>query len=193
SPALPSPAADALAIERLGFSAVEADIVTAGALAAGNHAWDYWGLSETANTVQDPVEGTRTYSGTWIEVLRHVRILLARAGLTHAELTQLLNTRFVNPGSAVTLVCHPADSCDLGTMTADGLTPDALDRLHRFVRLQRRLGWDAYDLDAAIVQLQGGVGPGGAQLNDTLLRQLAALKWAAARFNIDLRPALALL
>src|SRR5436305_7892717 len=102
---------------------------------------------------------------------------MARARLTHAQRTQHLISHFVNPGKAITLTCHPADSCDLGAMTADGLTPDALDRLHRFVRLQRKLGWDAYDLDAAIEQLERGVGPGVAQLNATLLRQLAALTW----------------
>jgi hypothetical protein len=192
-PDLPSPEADDMAVEALGFSAVEADIVTGGPLAAANHLWDYWGLQETGNTVRDPVETTHSYTGTWLDVLSHVRILLARAELTHAELTQLLNTRFVNPGKAVTLTCHPADSCDLGTMTVDGLTPDALDRLHRFVRLQRTLGWDAYDLDAAIVQLQQGMGPGVAQLNNSLLRQLAALKWTGQRFRLDQRPALALL
>jgi Tc toxin complex TcA C-terminal TcB-binding domain/Neuraminidase-like domain/Putative peptidoglycan binding domain/Salmonella virulence plasmid 28.1kDa A protein len=190
--ALPSPEASAEAVEALGFSAVEADIVTGGPLASANQPWDYWGLQESGNAVADPVDGSPV-SGGWIDVLSHVRILLARGGLTHTELTRLLNTRFVNPGDAVTIECHPPDSCDLATMTVEGLTPDALNRIHRFVRLTRRLGWEPYDLDAAIAQLQGGVEEGLPRLNATLLRQLAAVKWAAGRFGISPREALALL
>lgn len=183
----------ATATEGLGLSAFEADIITGGPLASGNPPWAYWGLSEDGNTVSDPVEHTVGYTGTWIEVLSHVRVLLDRSGMTYQTLTELLNTVFVNPDGAVTLRCEPVDSCDLGRMTVDGLSQDVLQRMHRFVRLQRRLGWDVYDTDTAVALLQEGAPEGLARLNTTLLRQLFAGQAAMRRLNIPVAAAVALL
>lgn len=178
-----------MAVEALGLSPLEADIVTDGPLAAAHQPWDYWGLTESGNTVQDPVETTKIYTGTWLEVLSHARILLDRGRLSHAELQQLLKTRFVNPGDAVTT----SDTCDIGEMTVGPLAADVLDRLHRFVRLMRRLGWTPYDLDAAIEQLQATAPAGAGRLNVLLLRQLRAVTAAMRRFRIGAPEAIALL
>jgi hypothetical protein len=56
------------AVDALGLSVLEADIITAGPLAAAHQPWEYWGLAETGNTVRDPVETTKTFTGTWMEV-----------------------------------------------------------------------------------------------------------------------------
>jgi Tc toxin complex TcA C-terminal TcB-binding domain/Neuraminidase-like domain/Putative peptidoglycan binding domain/Salmonella virulence plasmid 28.1kDa A protein len=188
-PDLGSAETSRMAVEALGLSPLEADIVIAGPLAASHQPWDYWGLAESGNTVQDPVETTRAYTGTWLEVLSNARILLDRARLTHAELQHVLNTRFVNPGGAVTT----SDTCDIGEMTVGPLTADVLDRLHRFVRLMRRLGWTPNDLDAAIEQLQGSTPAGAGRLNALLLRQLRAVTAAMRRFRIGAPEAIALL
>src|SRR4029079_1410495 len=148
--AYPSAQASALAAERLGFSATEADIVTGGPLTSGHQSWDYWGLAETGNVVVDPADPTATVSGSWIDVLTQTRVLLSRAKLSYQVMVRLLTTRFVDDSGAVSVECHPADSCSVATMTMIGLTPDVLDRLHRFVRLWRRLGWNVYDVDDAI-------------------------------------------
>src|SRR6266566_4768867 len=145
----PSAQARFLAVEALGLSAMEADIITAGTLAAGNHSWDYWGLAQNGNNIVDPYDPTKTIAGTWIDVLAQARVLLSRANLTYQELTHLLNTFFMNHDGTVTIVCDPPDSCDIATMTTSGLTQDKLDRMHRFVRLWRRLRWNIYDLDLA--------------------------------------------
>jgi len=194
APAEPGSAhAVAMAIEGLGLSAVEADIITGGPLAAANTSWDYWGLAETGNTVPDPVDHAVGYTGTWLGVLAHVRVLLDRAGLSYQALTELLNTVFVNPGGAVTVQCHPEDSCDIGAMTIQGLTADVADRLHRFVRLQRRLGWSVYETDSAVALLQAGTPNGLGRLNVLLLRQLFAVRTAVKRFGIPVAAAVALL
>jgi hypothetical protein len=90
--------------------------------------------------------------------LGDLKTFLDRAGLSHAELTELLLTRFVNPGPparAVEIV--PEDGCDLDEMRLTGLTTDeVLGRTHRFVRLWRVLGWPVRDLDRAISVLGGG-------------------------------------
>lgn len=188
----PSPQADLLAREQLGLSALQADIITGGPLAAAHQSWDYWGLQEAANTIVDPLDPTRTVSGTWIEVLSHARVLLARAGLHYQEFARLLNTIFINGDGTVTVTADPPDSCDVATMTISGLTQDVLDRIHRFVRLWRRLGWDPYDLDNAIATLQSTTVGGLAELSPTLLRQLAAVTRAQARYQLSVPAAAAL-
>lgn len=192
APAVPSAEATTIAVEGLGLSGAEADIITG---AAAHDPWEYWGLNETGNSVPDPVDHTVTITGTWLAVLSHPRVLLDRAGLTYATLSQLLNTRFVNPDGAVAVTLDPEGSCDLGKATITGLDddPETLSRLHRFVRLQRRLGWDAYDLDSAVARLRADVAPGLARLDTTLFRQLYAVATTAKRFRIPVTAAVALL
>lgn len=118
----PSSQAREIAVETLGMTAVEADIVTGGPLAAGHQSWEYWGLQQLGNTIADPDDPSKTVSGSWIEVLSQARVLLARAGLTYQELARLLNTIVINGAGTVTIVCDPPDSCDVAKMTVQGLT-----------------------------------------------------------------------
>ncbi len=188
-----SPLARLAAVETLGFTALAADVITAGTLASGFKSWDYWGLAQSANTIVDPYDPTKSVTGTWIDVLSPARVLLNRAGLSYQELARLLNTFFINFDGTVTIQCNPPDSCDIATMTISGLTQDVLDRLHRFVRLWRRLGWNVYDLDDAIWTLQSAQPNGLGRLNDQLLRQLAVVTTVASRYDIEVRQAVALL
>ena len=57
---------------------------------------------------------------------------------------------------------------------------DVLDRMHRFLRLSRKLGWDIYDLDNAIMTLTGSASPTLARVDHQLLRQLAAVNRSLA-------------
>jgi Salmonella virulence plasmid 28.1kDa A protein len=195
---LSSPQARAIAVETLGMTAVEADIVTAGTLAAGHPSWAYWGLMQSGNTIADPYDPTKTISGTWVGLLSWVRVLLTRAGLSYEELARLLNTLFINGDGKITINYDPPDSCDVATMTIAWGTEDIeairapLDRIHRFVRLWRRLGWDVYDLDDAIAILQHATAPGLPRLNDQLLRQLAIVATLAKRYSVPVREAIAL-
>lgn len=188
----PSAQADALAREQLGLSAFEVDILTGGPLAGAFSSWDYWGLAAAGNAIVDPYDPTAAVNGTWLDVLAQVRILLSRSGLDYRALTRLLNTIFANGAGAVTITANPPDSCDVATMTLNGLTQDVLDRIHRFVRLQRILGWDAYDLDDAISILQSQTAVGLPQLNGQILRQLAAVQAAMKRWSLSVPAAVAL-
>ena len=188
----PSPQADALAREALGLSELQADIITGGPLAAGYQSWDYWGLQQAANTITDPADPTKTVTGTWIDVLSQVRVLLARASLDYTDLARLLNTVFINADGAVTITASPPDSCDVNTMTLSGLTQDVLDRLHRFVRLWRCLGWDPYDLDNAITTMQSTTAPGLPQLSPQFLRQTACAAAAMTAYSLPVASDVAL-
>ncbi|MEU1812641.1 Tc toxin subunit A-related protein [Micromonospora aurantiaca (nom. illeg.)] len=186
-PAAPGSAPTAAAAaEGLGLSPTQADIVTAGPLVAGRKPWEFWGLAENGNAVRDPVDASIVVSGSWLEVLSRIRILLDRAGLSYVEFTRLLNTRFVNPTGTVTLVCDPPDTCDLAKTRVVGLTADVLNRMHRFVRLTRALGWSLYDTDGAVAAL-------GGTLASASLRQLYAVRAAARRFTLDPLVAVSLL
>jgi peptidoglycan hydrolase-like protein with peptidoglycan-binding domain len=192
-----SPQADAIAVETLGMTAVEADIITAGALAAGRQPWDWWGLSQSGSIV-DPSDPTKTLTGSWTDLLAQVRVLLNRAGLTYQELARLLNTLFINNDGKITINCDPPDSCNVATMTIGWGTADAatigniLERIHRFVRLWRPLGWGVYDVDDAIAILQNATPQGLTRLNDQLLRQLAVITTLTKRHALAVREALAL-
>ena len=187
----PSTQARYIAVETLGFSKVEADVVTGGALVASNQSWEYWGLAQTGNNIVDPYDPSKVVSGSWIDVLSQTRVLLSRASLSYQEFSRLLNTRFINNDETVTLNPNPPDSCDVATMTTGGLTQDVLDRLHRFVRLWRRLGWNVYDVDDAICILQNAAPEGLARLNDQLLRQLSVVVTVAKRYQLPVRQVVA--
>jgi peptidoglycan hydrolase-like protein with peptidoglycan-binding domain len=173
-----APANEMLAVEGLGLSAVEADILTN----PGTTPWKYWGLAQAGNTVPDPVDHTVSYTGSWLEVLSRVRVLLDRAQLSYNDLTALLETGYVNPGQTVTIKCDPPDSCDLKDMTVQGLTAEVADRLHRFVRLQGKLNWEVNETDTAIA----------GNIDTLLLRKLFAVKAAAQRLSVPVTDALVL-
>lgn len=201
-----SPQARAIAIEILGMRPLEADIITAGPLAAGKQPWEWWGLGKT-DTVYNPANPDQSASGSWWSLLSNVWVLLDRAGLTYTELTRLLNTVFINGANQISIIPGGDDTCDISKMTikwvpgdgtpangggSEGQAMQALERIHRFVRLWRRLGWDVYDLDDAIAVLQNAAPAGVSRLNDQLLRQAAAVLMLARRYSLATPQAVAM-
>ncbi|HZS37971.1 MAG TPA: neuraminidase-like domain-containing protein, partial [Polyangia bacterium] len=124
--------------------------------------------STIANRAAVATDGTAdpNWGGKSPSQLRSVKLFLAQSGLGAAELPPLLNTRFVNPESVPrnarigiemnNALCNP-ESAEFINLHGDGI-----DRIRRFVRLERRLGWTFAELDAVIAALAGGVldGPG---------------------------------
>lgn len=123
--------------------------------------------------------GVDTAEGTLLQLLGNVETFLDRAAIDHATLLRLLNTRFVNPNRAIALTFSGgACALDGATFTDPngGLLTAAefrgfLDRCHRFVRLQRRLGWTEYALDTTLSALDAG-----ALDEDGFLPDLAAMR-----------------
>lgn len=105
--------------------------------------------------------------------------LLQRARLPYADLTAVLATRFVNPKALLNIVFE-AGSCALEDGYVTNLDPEALGRIHRFVRLQQQLGWTPTVLDQALAALS----PPGALplLTDAILLQLASVQ----QLSVDL-------
>lgn len=139
-----------------------------------------------------PQENYGLAAGTalgWAAQFKTVRALLDVTGLAFAELTELLLQRFVNPGGVLTVVPDsPArsDTCDTRHLLVQGLDEAALDRLHRFVRLQRALGWSARDLDRTLAVFA----PGGALTGDTL-QEVTAVRRLVARCGLPVERVLA--
>jgi hypothetical protein len=143
----------ALAIEACGTSPAELAVIAddAPALIA-------WG----ADTVE-PTAAAQWPLETWI----------GRARMSYAGFSEVLRAAWVNPpkdGWRLAVV-FAGGSCSLaearlGAEPADGVLPAAvvsrvaevMARFARFVRLQRRLGWTAFELDEALVALAPDLG-----------------------------------
>ena len=91
-----------------------------------------------------------TGNAAWLDDVSNVKTFLGRTGLEYEELGALLDLPFISP--AHTLVIQHLDaSCDTATKVIQGLDPATLDRIHRFLRLWRKLpGWAMWELDLAI-------------------------------------------
>ncbi len=92
--------------------------------------------------------------------LRFVPEFLSRTGIAYDDLLQLLNTRFINFNKFIELKVHStaigeiADPCNLNQNTLEYLFAEDADKIHRFIRLWRKLGdWKIRDLDIVIYVL----------------------------------------
>jgi len=115
--------------------------------------YECWGVSSDQKKIWDAAAAGYV-DGSALELLQNVSILLQQSRLSFEELQAVLATRFVL-GGVDPLRITPLSTCKPSEMKVASLTTGHLDRIHRFVRLQRRLGWSALDLDAAL-QIAGG-------------------------------------
>ncbi|WP_063043904.1 Tc toxin subunit A-related protein [Nocardia pseudovaccinii] len=150
--------------ERLGLATVAAQIIAGEQLTPPRSLAEFWGRPATADLLHE---------------LDTVRKILDAGSMRYAELTRLLETRFVNPTGALKISPTPAEPYNTDKMVLTGLDIGALDRIHRFVRLQRALGWPAAQLDRAIF----GANNGG-RLDRTTLRGIDAIRRMAARLDL---------
>jgi hypothetical protein len=145
----PTPSDLAIAAEVLGLTPEDRRVIV-GAPRPGEQPRDLWGMDGT----------------DWVENLSELRRFMAQSGLTFEEVHELLATAFANPGGAME-VDFEGVSCDIDHAAVDGLTDEAAGRIHRVVRLARRLGWHVYDVDRALTAL------GDGRLDDAFLEALA--------------------
>lgn len=161
---------DATAREVLGLSEAETKLITTSA--TPSRLWELWGLKVENNravihdaSIDEPV------SDTPLNLLARISILLQQSRLSFVELQHVLQTQFVAAASQQTVSITPLTECRPSKMKLTDLTEGHLDRLHRFVRLWRRLGWRVHELDLAIAAVQ----PGANDFSETL-RRLSHLK-----------------
>lgn len=143
-PAKPGVSTLDIATEALGMSSVERDLIRRPRTRPANLA-PRWGI--------DLAQGTLGAQ------LASVEALIKQAHIIDYDtLLRLLNTRYVNPERLIS-VSFAGTPCSLdgavlvgegGVALVDEPFRKFLDRLHRFLRLQRRLACPEYDLDTLI-------------------------------------------
>jgi WD40 repeat protein len=120
-----------IAAAHLGLNALDHGIITG---ITNSTVWNFWGVDAQKSFLTGDVK---------------LSILLQKSGLDCRSLSELIGTGFVNLGGNVKVTFSDMD-CDTDKATIGHIDEDFLDRFHRFVRLQRKLGWEARDLDKAI-------------------------------------------
>ncbi len=201
-----------VANEYIGLSTEESKIIT-GTTTGGpddgdptttNGAWDFWGLKPGGNSIDDPTDGSADPAvGTWDEVLKRVSIFLQQSGLAYREMLEVLGCYFINPaissGRKLGIVSTDTDdatTCNLSKLEIRVVDPQVTDdaarkailiatwnKIHRFVRLARKLGWTMRDLDKAIIALQPKTA-GQLDITADFLVQLSHIQRLSAQFDL---------
>jgi len=127
---------------------------------------DVWGQDVAASVING--------AGPTLESLRRV------GDLDFAGLDAALTTHFVSGDGERAYELVPESSCDteeIRLVAERSILCGILDRLHRFERLRRNLGWSATLLDDVLQWL-------GGTLDDAALNAIGVLKFLEARLNI---------
>jgi hypothetical protein len=120
---------------------------------------------------------------TTLAQMSKVDVFLDRTGLDFNGLQKLLSLQFVNPGGVI-VINNLDDSCDTDKKTLQVLDLNALDRIHRFLRLWRKLGWEMWEVDLAIQN--AGLGQGLLDSNLALhLGAFVRLKNRLAVYSVE--------
>lgn len=161
-----------IACEYLGLTDLDRKIIT-GETITGKKPWDYWGMNEY---VEYPADSDNVIN--WVEALKHVPLFLKKSGLTYKDLLELLMTKFINPAKYI----FPSgqSDCDLEKISLENLTEESLDRIHRFVRLWKKLDWRISDLDKTIIAMKA------EDLSEGFLIELSHIKQLLSELNVPL-------
>jgi len=164
----------AIASEHLGLTSFERQIIT-NSLPSVRKYWEYWGYT--------------TGNSGWINELKKVRVFLDKSGLNYQALLDLLKTKFVNPDKNITISSKDNSdptTCDTIKFVINNLDEKVLNRIHRFVRLWRKLGgWTMRELDQAITAFT-------TTIDDTFIVRLSHIQTLRANLNLSVEQVLAL-
>ncbi|HRD80182.1 MAG TPA: neuraminidase-like domain-containing protein [Saprospiraceae bacterium] len=195
-----------VAFEFLGLSSTERDIISAqvtGDGSADNGTWNFYGFDKATGfrAIADPAGGAPMDQGTWLAVLSgRVDVFLQQTELKYVDLLALLSCDFINPQRKIRIVSTNANdpaTCQLDQLRFDGLEESDLVRLHRFLRLSRRLQWHFYALDKALkfdnisgVNTDGSAKPPTGYLNADQVRRLSQIEQLRRHFDVGLEEIL---
>ncbi|MDZ8263102.1 neuraminidase-like domain-containing protein [Nostoc sp. ChiQUE01b] len=125
-------------------------------------------ILDTAATVAGQQARWGETDANWLTTVSNVRTFLHKTHLEYNELLALLDLKFINSTGNLTIQ-HLDASCDLDQKVIQGLDVNVLDRIHRFLRLWRKLKtWKMWELDLVI--RHSGIGNGN--LNEVFLINL---------------------
>ena len=117
--------------------------------------------------------------GGWLNAVGNVATFLRKTGLEYNDMLALVDLPFINPKGDIA-VEYLQPSCDIAQQRLRVLDAEKLDRIHRFLRLWRKLpGWQMWELDLALTS--PALGKGG--LDEDFLINLFRLSVARRRFG----------
>lgn len=90
-----------------------------------------------------------------VDTMKVVATMLDKTGLSYKELQGLLALSFINPNGTL-FIKHLDNTCDTAHKEIANLDANALDRIHRFLRLAKKTGWQPDVLNEVIMQPQLG-------------------------------------
>lgn len=152
-----SPTALDTAVEALGLLPLEKNLVTTGVANAATLK-TLWGVGV----------------GTLPTALIPVAKFIDRAAISYEDLLKLLQCAFIRggtPGPQVEIRFDSEHPCSLDHARLENLTLEKLDRMHRFLRLAKRLGMGLFDLDRALAAFNKD------QIDDDFLIKLAGIRY----------------
>ncbi|MEI7724329.1 MAG: neuraminidase-like domain-containing protein [Bacteroidota bacterium] len=162
-----TPSDEIIAAEKLGLTEYERKIITAAPAPNNNAAQQvYWNVPASGNVV---------------DYLKEVDHCLDKSGLEYKELDLLLKLKFIDKNGNL-FIKHKDLTCDTSQKEIANLDLDALDRIHRFLRLQKKTGWKFDLLDEIISQTNLGNG----QLDNNCLIKAAQLSEISEKTAITL-------
>lgn len=202
-----------IAFEFLGMSVQERDIITAqntGDGSANSGVWNFFGFDKATGfrPIADPFgSGNLPTTDNWVSALTaRVDVFLQQTGLLYIDLLALLSCDFINPktGNLRKMTIAPKAendpaTCQFNLLQLNGLNETDLLRMHRFLRLSRRLNWTVYELDKALKSMgisgfnsNGTPKPITAYLTADQLRRLSQTEQLRRRFNCTVEEVLGL-
>ena len=155
------PANEAIAAEILGLTATERNLITT----PKNNLVDqqtYWNAPAQWDT--PPIVGNV------LDYMTRVDHFLDKTGLGYKDLELLLALKFIDPAANL-FIRHLDLGCDTAQKEIANWDVAALDRVHRFLRLQKKTGWKLEAVDEIVSQARLGNGT----LNDACLAKGAEL------------------
>ncbi len=94
-----------------------------------------------------------TGNAGWLNRVGTVKYFIQKTGLDYSELLALLDLKFINPRGDIAINYSDDPGCDTSRQFIQILDPKKLDRIHRFLRIWRKLrGWEMWELDLVIRQ-----------------------------------------
>ncbi|OPX85500.1 MAG: hypothetical protein A4E53_03494 [Pelotomaculum sp. PtaB.Bin104] len=147
-----NPAGKTIAAEKLGLTKKERELIVTPRPDISDQQL-FWNAPPHWDT--DPV-----VHGNVLEYMKRVDHFLDKTGISYQELDLLLSLMFIDPGKKLFIkhnydnpsAANPTISADTSKKEIAHLDIEALDRIHRFLRLQKKTGWKFEVLDEIISQ-----------------------------------------
>lgn len=104
--------------------------------------FEYWGATDNVSLLNE---------------LKTVQTFLLITKISYNQLLTLLDLEFINPSGTIKII-HLDSSCDTSQKEIQTLDIATLDKIHRFLRLWRKLGWKMWEVDFVLQHIHIGNG-----------------------------------